>query len=106
MDEEKPKKKYRVFHRSKKTDKAHRAAEVAPQSSAKEGVCWPETFLPSLISNCRILTWGYDADVTHFFKPASGNTAFQHALNLLAEIERHRRGSGEVIDRANWEMLG
>ena len=42
------------------------------------------------------MTWGYDADVIHFFKPASGNTTFQHAQNLLAELERHRRDLSEV----------
>lgn len=42
------------------------------------------------------MTWGYDADVTKFFKPASSNTTFQHAQNLLAELERHRRDAIEV----------
>ena len=46
------------------------------------------------------MTWGYDADVSHFFTPASGNTTFQHAQNLLAEVERNRRGPGEVSVKA------
>ncbi len=42
------------------------------------------------------MTWGYDADVTNFFKPTSNNTTFQHTQNLLAELERHRRDTNEV----------
>ena len=42
------------------------------------------------------MTWGYDANVTHLFTPASSNTTFQHAQDLLAELERNRRGEDEV----------
>ena len=50
------------------------------------------------------MTWSYDADVTHFFKPASSNTTFQHAQNLLNEIERDRRDPSEVSLPESLEM--
>ncbi len=90
--EERPRKKFGVFSRSK----INVSEDTTSRHTIKESLCWPETLLPSIISNCRIMTWGYDADVTHFFKPASGSTTFQHAQNLLAELERHRRDLSEV----------
>lgn len=77
----------RIF-REKKT--SHDASEVEEGS---EVVCWPMQFLPKLVQNCRIMSWGYDADVAHFFRPAGANTTFQHAQGLLAEIERQRRSN-------------
>lgn len=60
-------------------------------------VCWPEKFLPNeLRSACRIMTWGYDADVTHLLRPAGSNTVFQHAKNLVADVERRRESMSEV----------
>lgn len=60
-------------------------------------VCWPEKFLPSDLKNaCRIMTWGYDADVAHIFRPAGTNTILQHGKNLLVDIERHRESEVEV----------
>lgn len=44
------------------------------------------------------MTWGYDADVAHFFTPASSNTTFQHAQDLLAELERNRQSPAEVSE--------
>lgn len=66
-----------------------------PEGS-NDSLCWPEALLPGIVSNCRIMTWGYDADVVHFFRPAGSNTTFQHAQNLLVELERFRRGPNEV----------
>ena len=47
---------------------------------------WPKTFLPNVIPDARIYTWGYDADVNGFLSSSSQNTIHQHADNLLSDL--------------------
>ena len=90
IEKKKPKRRLGFFGRSKSTD-----IETL-YGSSNEGLCWPEALLPNKISNCRILTWGYDADISHFIKCVSGNSTFQHAQNLVHDVERHRGDPSEV----------
>lgn len=48
---------------------------------------WPKKMLPAVIPNARIFTWGYDADVNGFFSSASQNSIYQHANNLLSDLD-------------------
>ena len=53
----------------------------------KENTLWPKELLPKTIPRARILTFGYDADVYHFWsKPASDNTVKTHGDNLTASL--------------------
>jgi hypothetical protein len=57
-----------------------------------EGVFWPEDLLPVKFRQCRILTFGYDSHVSHFFKgPANQNSLMQHGSDLLNRLEAARR---------------
>ena len=56
---------------------------------------WPQELLAEKIPEARILTYGYDADVAHFIKPAGQNTVLEHATNLNVDLTglRHRTRS-------------
>ncbi|KAM0795973.1 hypothetical protein BDR22DRAFT_812731, partial [Usnea florida] len=47
---------------------------------------WPQELLAKKIPEARILTYGYDADVAHFLKPAGQNTVLEHATNLNGDL--------------------
>lgn len=52
--------------------------------------------LPKDIPDSRILCFGYDADVAHFWAPASSNTIANHAENLLGSLSRLRVSTDTV----------
>ncbi|KAK2729396.1 nb-arc and ankyrin domain protein [Colletotrichum kahawae] len=58
---------------------------------SKGDVCWPRDLLKNDISNCRIMTWGYDSSVANFFTQASRESIFGHADSLLSDVSMERR---------------
>jgi hypothetical protein len=55
----------------------------------ESGVFWPAHLLKNDIPKTRIMTFGYDADIVHFWAMASQNFVGNHALklvNCLAQI--------------------
>ncbi|MCJ1462954.1 hypothetical protein MMC07_001558 [Pseudocyphellaria aurata] len=46
--------------------------------------------LPKVVSNVRILTWGYDANVTSLLGSTSSDRILQHAQTLVAQLEADR----------------
>ncbi len=52
---------------------------------------WPKELLSKKISEARIVTYGYNADVVHFFRPAGQNTVREHARNLIEDLTDLRR---------------
>ena len=48
-------------------------------------IYWPQDLLRKVVSDVRIFTWGYDADIASF-SSASRNTIHQHAGNLLSDL--------------------
>ena len=66
----------------------------------KDTTLWPKELLPKKIPRARILTFGYDADVYHFWsKPASDNTIKNHGDNLTASLVGLRHGKEETATR-------
>lgn len=59
-------------------------------------MCWPESLLPGIIPDTRILTFGFDADVDGFLSSASQNTIHQHAQNLLSDLADLRNTPEDV----------
>jgi hypothetical protein len=59
----------------------------------KDDVCWPQELLSkeSAMSQTRILTFGYDANVIGLTGSASLNSLFEHSINLLNELSRKRK---------------
>lgn len=58
--------------------------------STTRGNSWPELLLPAKIPQARILTFGYDADVVHFSRPAGLNSIGAHAADLVARLANIR----------------
>lgn len=54
---------------------------VKPKNDG-DSVFWPLDLLPKSISNARIMSFGYDADVVNFWKPASQNRIFDQRRYL------------------------
>ncbi|KAI3317143.1 hypothetical protein HD806DRAFT_395882 [Xylariaceae sp. AK1471] len=54
------------------------------------GTFWPVDLLSKDVPNARILTYGYDAGVTNFFKPVGQNTLRDHASNLVNGLAAKR----------------
>ncbi|KAJ4132375.1 hypothetical protein NW754_015190 [Fusarium falciforme] len=53
-------------------------------------VFWPAQFLKNDVPKTRIVTFGYDADVVHFWAMASQNRIRNHALNLVNALAQLR----------------
>ncbi|KAI9765525.1 MAG: hypothetical protein M1840_007351 [Geoglossum simile] len=49
-------------------------------------VFWPQDLLPADVPMARILTFGYDSSVAHFWSAASQNRIDGHASTLLADL--------------------
>lgn len=65
-------------------------------SRGKDKVYWPYELLPKVYPDARILTFGYDADITQFWSPASSNRVSNHAENLLGSLSRLRARTDTV----------
>ena len=59
---------------------------------------WPSELLPSDLPDARIFTYGYDADVAHFFSAASQSRIGDHAQTLLSSLG-HVRERTETVSR-------
>lgn len=66
---------------------------------AKGTTLWPESLLPAKVPQSRILTFGYDADIYHFWSPASDNTIKNHADSLIAGLVAFRYDKKETVER-------
>jgi hypothetical protein len=59
-------------------------------------VFWPESMLPTVLPEARILTWGYDADVDAFNTSVGHNNVEQHSTDLLTDIANLLDKLGDV----------
>ncbi|MCJ1438195.1 hypothetical protein MMC27_007582 [Xylographa pallens] len=59
---------------------------------------WPQTLLPQIISQSRILTFGYDANIANWFSVVSKNRLGNHAEGLLEAVASYRE-SDNTNDR-------
>ncbi|KAG8526389.1 uncharacterized protein KY384_000383 [Bacidia gigantensis] len=65
---------------------------------SKDGVFWPAQLLSKDINDARILSWGYNADVSSFWNPESSNKIEDHARLLATEL-RSQRSTPESTKR-------
>ncbi|CVK84517.1 uncharacterized protein FPRN_01986 [Fusarium proliferatum] len=56
----------------------------------ESGLHWPSDLLKVDLPDARILSFGYDAAVLHWWSPASRNSIRNHAQNLLGSVVRLR----------------
>lgn len=69
----------------------HLFSDRSPTPSSPERVLWPRDLLPEDCPKARILTWGYDSNVSRFFGgSADSNNLFGHAKDLLYALHRER----------------
>lgn len=60
----------------------------------KPDTFWPYHLLPNDCKNARILTWGYNSNVSEFFKgSANKGTILSHSRDLLGDLTGDERGS-------------
>lgn len=62
-------------------------------SRAQSMVYWPKDFLASDFPNARIMTWGYNTNITRSYRAANQGNIFAHARNLLYDLDLKRRRS-------------
>jgi ankyrin repeat domain-containing protein 50 len=59
-----------------------------PHQLESDEIFWPLDLLPDDCGNLRILTWGYDSKVSHFFNGAVNQSSITaHARNLLQALK-------------------
>ncbi|KAH6883575.1 hypothetical protein B0T10DRAFT_494491 [Thelonectria olida] len=58
-----------------------------------EDILWPRDLLPRKIPNCRVILFGYDADVVRFWAEAGQNHLGDHATSLVGALGDLRRES-------------
>ena len=51
---------------------------------------WPEDLLPNSFPQARIMTWGYDSQVTRAYKAVGQGNTSSHARNLMCALEGNR----------------
>jgi hypothetical protein len=62
----------------------------------EDGTFWPRDLLAKDFPKARILTVGYDADVTHVFAQASTNTLRDHGKALCTDVAMLRSRTSSV----------
>lgn len=65
---------------------------------------WLQEFLPKVVPNSRILTWGYNANVMEFLGPTSSDGVLQHAQTLISQLHTDRSvgmGSSNLLRSAS-----
>lgn len=62
-------------------------------SNETSNLFWPKDLLAKDFPNARVLTYGYDSQVTKFFKgPANQSGILAHGESLMRALEVQRRG--------------
>lgn len=68
---------------------------ISTWTSEPGNICWlnnPE-YLPKYVKNARVLSWGYDADISSLLRKRSGERILQHAQTLVAQLQADREVS-------------
>ncbi|KAH8759106.1 hypothetical protein F5882DRAFT_444194 [Hyaloscypha sp. PMI_1271] len=93
--ESKPGKLKRTFWRKTKTEDES-SNTLDGDTFEQCDVYWPYHLLPADCPNARILTWGYDSDISKFFSgSANKNNIFAHSRDLLEDLIWERRNESK-----------
>lgn len=57
---------------------------------------WPHSLLKTIVPNCRVFSFGYDADVASFWGGASKNRLADHARGLIGNLVGEREDTNTV----------
>jgi hypothetical protein len=70
----------------------HRKHKSTAGGDTEDSLYWPKDLLSKDFENTRVLTYGYDSQVSHFFQgPANQNNISAHGRSLLNALELYRR---------------
>jgi hypothetical protein len=64
------------------------------ETKAPSQVFWPKDFLANDVENLRIISFGYDADVSTFLSRTSDRSIFSVAQDLIVRLELLRESTG------------
>lgn len=65
---------------------------------AQQLVFWPYDLLPAVCKEARILTWGYDTQITKYYRePTTKTNLFVLGKSLLWELARNRARDRPVV---------
>ncbi|KAK5050946.1 hypothetical protein LTR84_003505 [Exophiala bonariae] len=64
-------------------------------------ICWlsDQDFLPKYIGQARVLTWGYNANLTTLSGPTSSNRILHHAQTLVQHLFANRSALSHAADQ-------
>lgn len=57
---------------------------------------WPQELLPADTGEARILTFGYDANIAHFWARPSENRVDSYSDDLFQQLDNNRHKTGTV----------
>ncbi|KAM5445401.1 hypothetical protein MaudCBS49596_007544 [Microsporum audouinii] len=63
----------------------------------KYGIFWPRDLLPDDVRQARVLSWGYSADIAHFWQKTTNTELNDHAKNLCSDHSGLREQSALVF---------
>lgn len=80
---------------------AHRTWTYTDPSRDDRSICWlsDQEFLPKYVGKVRVLTWGYNANITTLQGPTSSNRILQHAQTLVQHLVADRNVSNSTSQR-------
>ncbi|KAK5046503.1 hypothetical protein LTR84_008306 [Exophiala bonariae] len=92
---------FSIFQRRRSRSQDVRAGgESGPATSEESSdttVFWPLDLLPSDCPTARILTFGYDTQITKGYAATDKSSIFSHGRDFLLELSRERGGSGRPL---------
>ncbi len=68
----------------------------AQNDAAGRDVFWPRDLLLNQLNNVRVVTFGYDADVSSFLSKTSDRSIFSIAQDLVTRLEMLRESTDKV----------
>lgn len=86
--------------RGAKNEHGTKDAKTMPDdlSETQQLVFWPYDLLPAVCKEARILTWGYDTQITKYYRePTSKTNVFVLGKSLLWELARNRARDRPIV---------
>lgn len=70
--------------------------ETWKYGSGHSSVFWPKDLLPDITGEARVLTFGYDANIAHFWARPSENRMDTFSNDFFQQLENDRHKIGAV----------
>jgi hypothetical protein len=70
----------------------------SPQYSPRREIFWPKHLLAQDIQNIRVMTFGYDAEISTALSRTANSSIFTVARDLVVRLQMKREDSGKVCN--------